>query len=279
MPIDAKEALAYLGYDSEKLESLEEFKKAYDAEFVRVKEAHTRDDIAGQIFGKANGAIRTKLNTAAKALGLELNKEELEKNPTEVIELLQSRLADKLAAIPELEKKLQGAAPADALKAWEEKYGTLEKRSKEWEQQAQAVAAELDKLKAEQKAKELQSVAEREWEQAEAGVKWRADVDALARRGLAAMMRDSYQVRVDEGKPLLVDKDGNRVPNPERAGTFYTIGELYQVKAKEAKLVETNPHAGRETGGQGRTIVKPKEDEGGSRSRVAISAAALEGEG
>lgn len=247
MPIDPKQALEYLGVNPEEIETFDQFKEHVGKTYVLRSNAHLEDDIVNAALGKTYGSLRTKLSSAAKELGLNVDFSALK--PAEGIELLAAGAKATLGKFQEElnEAKKGGKTGGKEIEEIQRKYEEATKKVEaltgnltEWEQK-------YNNLESTVKQRERDARIEAQWERAISGLKFNEGISPLAIKGFQAEVRSRYAVDFDdEGKPYAVDAlSKKRVPNPNKAHDFLGLDDLVKAYAEQEKLIGGPPNNGK----------------------------------
>jgi hypothetical protein len=247
MPIDPKDALAYLGINADEMADIDAFKAHVSTTYVPRAEAHKDPDIMRAIVGRDKGVLRTKLKGAGKELGLEDVKWD-DVDPTEGIDLLTARAKARTAELSsQLEEAKKGGKGAGKdVEELTTKYAEAKKLADELKGQLGTWETKYNELETSVSQREKQARVNAQWERAIGGIKPNADVTPLALKGFQAAVREKFAIEFDdEGSPYAVDAQSKkRIPNPNKAHDFLGLDDLVKKYAEEEKLIGGNPKGG-----------------------------------
>lgn len=236
--MEAKEILEALDLGDD-VTTLEQLKEKHSKKFITKSSAHDDDDVRS----KSNGRLLGSLTTLVKS-NFDLSNDEIkDKKIEEIIELASSKIKSKLSelevgskktkdeAVIELEGKLEKAkkdlleykgASEIATKALQDKETAFATEKKGWK-----INGLLDGVKKEFE-NELVS-----------------DIDPLKRKGFDSEIAEKYVFELDETSNELAvyDKEGKRVSDPKKLGSFLTPKDLLISEASKHKILKMNSGA------------------------------------
>jgi hypothetical protein len=243
MPIKPEEALEVMDFDLSKFDSVEDFKTAVERKFVSRETAQNDKELSGKILGKFNRVFRTKLGKIGNAIGADVD-DSLE--PLDILDQFIPAISNKVGEIDQWKKKAETAVADDVVKEWQTKLKSTEKERETFKQQAVEWQEKFNGLDTEVKTTKRKSIIDREWDQALSGVAFHPGVDDLKKRGFVSAAKERYRIDLDdELKPKMVDASGNPIKHPKWAGELMSLSDAVKDMAKEFKLLQDNPHAGK----------------------------------
>jgi hypothetical protein len=236
IPTELKE---YLGVEND-FDSVEQFKEYFSNEFIRKKD--TPDPKA--MFGKRFGEMGVQFRKAFREkYNLDIPNSEYENKVFEdfILESIDKIVGEKEAKLKDLETQI--TAPNEALKEWESKYTSLEKRYKEDKNALKSVMDEYNQYK-EVKNNEFKtfkvSLKEKD---IFSKIPFRSDLKEVERIGFDNLLKTKYKFDVTENDEFIVtDSQGNRIPNPKTVGTYLSPEDIVKTEAITNKLISENPH-------------------------------------
>ena len=243
MPIKAEDALEVMDFDLSKFDSVEDFRNAVERKFVSRETAQNDKELSGKILGKFNRVFRTKLGKIGNAIGADVD-DSLE--PLDILDQFIPAISNKVSEIDSWKKKAETAVADDVVKEWQSKLKSTEKERETFKQQAVEWQEKYNGLDTEVKTTKRKSIIDREWDQALSGVAFHPGVDDLKKRGFVSAAKERYRIDLDEElKPKMVDASGNPIKHPKWAGELMSLSDAVKDMAKEFKLLQDNPHAGK----------------------------------
>ena len=237
---ELKEAVKFIkDYTGLDPANAEEFKKGFTEKFYTEKDITSNKKLTGIATGFLSGKLTTKLKRDYK-----LDQSDVEgKTIEEIIDLaIQKTEAEK----EELKKQITD--PSEGLK---EIQAQLEKTKTQLDQEKEAKKLALKALEDKDKEYTAKEVSRKKNEAFE-------DILGKVRKGeegkrkpLIALseeqeffyknkLKDTFELDFEEGKVILTDKEGKKIPNPNKAGEFLDpLDAFYQI-AEEKKYVQNN---------------------------------------
>lgn len=107
--MEAKDIISYLGFKEDQFKTIDEFKDAYNKEYVKRSIAEKDDDIVSKVTGRFTGGVITSIKRVAKKLNIEIDKDVFEnKKVEEVIDFLGENTGKEFEKVKgEYENKLK----------------------------------------------------------------------------------------------------------------------------------------------------------------------------
>lgn len=249
--MEIKDLLGYLGYDAEKIKSLDDFKPAFEKEFVKTSNLSEDNPLLGSVLGKVYGKQDHEMKKLAKELEIDFDTEEYKaaKMVTDKAKYISSKLQEKLnATISELKTKASQGND-DNYKDLEKKYAKLKQEKADTDNLLNTTKADFEKFqetsKNEVKGVKLGIKHSDSWGK----VKWNSTTATeLAKKGFLSHMKENYQLDLaDDDSLILKDKNGNRIPSAKRAGEFKSYDEVLEEDAIKFGLLQLNEGAKKQT--------------------------------
>lgn len=246
---DFKEVVQFLGFDPEKVQSLEDLKTNVEAEFVRKSDKSALEELAKPYIGKRMGGMETAIKKKAKEFAIDLESDEYKGKPVEeLFSTTISKMAEvNLKTVKELEAKL-GQTNDEALKELQAKF---EKEAKTRKEKEDLLAETVNKYKELEQSASNQirdfkmNVAKKDlWGQ----LKFKSGIKEIEREGFESYISKNYKIELGEGDKLEIrDSHGNPIPNPKVIGTYRDPIDVLSEELVKNELAELNPHAGKPT--------------------------------
>lgn len=233
-----------------------DIKAKFDSKFTTPKQAAELDEVKAAVMGNVNAAMRSIITQSAKELGLEgFNRQAIDdEKTTDVMERFGTAVSEIKSGygtqLEETKKKLEEAqkkgASAKDLEELQGKYNALELKYKDTAAALEDSNTASDKFKAEVAERDAKSFFDSHKRKAFEGVKLNAENEYTI-KGFKADVFNSVKLDRDGDELILRDpKTNERIKHPEKAGAFMELPDYVKHKAEEAKLLDTNPHAGKE---------------------------------
>lgn len=230
--MELKDILGFV--DIGDVKTVDEFKEKFNAKFSPKSELDELDRKLKESTGKMTGSATTLF----KRLG-ELESKDIEgKKWEEIAELAINKYKNQ---IKELEGKA-GQTNEEALKDLNKKLEKLSKERDDYKTATETLQSTYDKEKGEWegKFKSFKIGNHSETAKAKIASKLKTDMSAAEKLGFDAALKEFVLDLDDKENPIVKDKDGNRLQNKAKAGSFLTLEEAYELKANELNLIKKN---------------------------------------
>lgn len=242
-----KELKEYLEWQGIEADSLEDAKKKFPLKYTTEEQFLKDPEKRGKVTGITVGSIHTGITRIGRAYGVEFTKEEAkDKTPEDLADMIFKKHVDQYEAkLAEL-KKVAEAGSDDKVKELQTRYEKLEAKSKEYKSAWETSVAEMENKTRENEEKlkgvKLEFVKNNVW----GSVKFDPTVDPLKRKGFEATIKENFVIDLDENdKPVIRNKDGKQIINPQKHDQFLSVEEVLQLEADKAGLTAKNKDAGR----------------------------------
>lgn len=216
-----KEFLKKLDLPEELAEkTVDEIHESFQSNFIHKTIAETDPDLTSKIVGKRMGGLQT---LAVREFGLD-SAEVKDKKIEEILSLAASK---NKAALEEA-TRLAGGGDSE----WQTKYEALNNEYGQIKTMAEKLKEEKDleiaKKEGEMKGLRLNySLAS-----VKSSLPYSEDFDDLKKKGLEAHMSEKYKFDFDdEGKVVVTDKAGAKIPNANKTG-FLSVEEVFKTELK-----------------------------------------------
>lgn len=248
-----KEVREFLGL---KGESLDDVKKEFEDTYIR--KANIGDDKAllAPHFAKTTGEIETKLRSAARAYGVDIEEGLIPKGSkvTEVVDILFSKATElRDSKVTELEGKI--STPDDkALETLQGQYDTYKetqgKKYSDLEGLRDDAVTKFNDLETSSNEKFKNIKLDTLRNEAHNKIKWAKegqDFD-LKYKGFQAQMNENFKTSLnEEGSFIVTDKDGERIKDEKVTGQHKSYDSVLKDEAEKAGLLKVNPNGGQKT--------------------------------
>jgi hypothetical protein len=235
--MELKDILGFV--DLGEVKTIDEFKEKFKVKFITKDEALGDDEIKGKITGKVTGAATTLFKRL-----FELENKEIEgKKWEEIAEIGVNKLKGQ---IKELEGK-QGQSNDQAIKDLQAKLESAQKTVADFKSANETLKSTYDKDIADWQGKFKGLRVGNLMEKAKSSLttKLKSDMTEAERLGYEAAIERSFVLDFDEkDAPVVKDKEGKRIPNPNKAGSFLSLEEALELKATELNLIKKNNGSG-----------------------------------
>jgi hypothetical protein len=237
MAEENNEILEFVGFDPEKHESIEDFKKEFSEKFITVEDAVNNEAVKKAITGRYFGSINTSQKRLIKDLGIEL--EDLEGKK---IEDINDAIAEAAKAKLEELKASSNATETEQLTKLQEDLEKAQRVAKEEKIAKESVVMQFEEFKAQTESTSKQAKLSNAYEEARKVVKFKQDLTDVESIGFNHKLKESFVFDFDaDGVFTVTDKNGNRIKNENKAGEFLSPSEVMQKLAAETGLNAINP--------------------------------------
>lgn len=244
--MDFKEIAGYLNLNADEIKTLDDFKAKFDGEFIRRANVKNDEKIVSAIVGQRIGSIETAVRRLAKENGVEIGDDYKDKKVEEIIGFVEGTIktnhTNKLA---ELENQLKGSSD-DRIKAWEQKYSKLETRFSETNDLLTGVKTQLETVQKDSDNRLKEYKIGDSHKSALNTLKFKNGITDVERIGFETLIKSKYVLDLDEeGNALILDaKSKKQIPNTNKAGTFMSPSEIYDMELASAGLKQQNNAGG-----------------------------------
>jgi hypothetical protein len=234
-----KELIAFL--DLGEVKTIEEVKEKFKTKFISREEVFEDDDIKKKIgeenskfVGKLSGTLITKSKRDFGFTDDDIKGKKIE-------DVLEMGVAKLKAENEELRGK-QGQGSDEALKDAIKKAEKLAKERDDFKTANETLQGIYDKEKGEWQGnlKNFKLNTLKEGAKSSIAKKFKSD---MSKADQIAWESESSSVILDfddKETPFVKDKEGKRIPNPNKAGSFLSLEEALEVKANELNLIKKN---------------------------------------
>ena len=246
MAITTEEILKVL--DIEQVENLDEFKGKFNKSFINRNIAVDDDEIKSKVVGKVLGGISTAMKRE-----FELENKDIEGKKVE--EILALGVQKTKSKISELEVSI-GKTKDETVAEWETKANKFKKEAEEYKGQVSNLSKALDETKGgfekEKKSWAITNKFGEAHKKVVAQFSEETAKDELKLEGFNTLVSKTFDFDVDEsGEVIVLDKQGKRVQDSNKIGSFMNIEGALLSLATEKKLLKMNE--------AGQKVVTPKE--------------------
>lgn len=245
--LKTEDLIKALGYDPEKIKTVDDFKTTVSTDFIRRDNVHDDPEITNKIVGKNLQQIEKAVVSHIKDLGVELTEDDF-KEAKNTYDKIKVGMA-KVKAFHELStselKQLAEKKGGDAAKEWQEKYGKAEQKLKDLETMNQTLAKQFEEAQNNGKNELKNYKITDAKNKAMSKAVFKDGLTDLERTGFQTIFDNKYMIDLDEkGDAFIFEKATNkRVPNPAVVNTFMNIEDVLKMEIEVNKLGKTNPHA------------------------------------
>ncbi len=243
-----KQIAEFMGLDPDKIKTIDDFKPAFESEFIRKSALKDDHSILAPFIGKRLGSIETELKRMGKEYAIDLSTEEFKGKPIEEqTKLLVHKMAENnLKTVTDLEAKVNQSADAASLE-WKTKYeAEAKKRGEQETLLGETVGKYNDFVKTSDdkiKSFKMSNLKEKVWSE----IKFKTGISDIEKKGFEAHINDKYKFELGENDKFEIrDKEGKPISSTKVTGAYRDPLDVLNEEAVNAKLFEINPHAGKQ---------------------------------
>lgn len=246
MAIEAKEILEYLGFDPEKVQSLEDLKPSFEKEFIKASNLSEDNPALAPVLGRIYGKQESELKKLAKEFELDLDNDDYRANKmvTEKTKFILSKLNEKQSSVISELKTKASQGNDEKVKELEKKLAKIAQEKADIDNLLNTTKTEYQQFQEKSKG-EIKSVklGIRETD-ALSKVKFKSDISEIEKRGFMSKIKEEYVLDLGDDDSLIVkDKTGARIPSAKKAGDFKSYDEVLEEVAVKEKLYQLNDSA------------------------------------
>ena len=242
---DLKSFCEFTGIEAE---NFDQFKEQFQSKFI-VKENVIKDpEITDKIYGKIMGSQMTKIRQMFKEEGVEFTEEETKaiKKNDELLVLGLNKLKGGFINQIEDVKKSNTVGADQRLSEYEARIAKIEKEKNDIKAAWKSTGEEFEKYKFEMASSLKQKEVDFRLAKAKESLKMRPKINEAERAGFEAILKNRLKFDLDDnGQPVTMNANGERIKSKVKAGDFMPAEEAMQDIINELGLGDTNPHAGK----------------------------------
>jgi hypothetical protein len=230
--MEIKDLLGFV--DVGDVKTIEEFKEKFNSKFAPKSDVDEANKKLSEFTGKFAGGATTLL----KRLG-GLENKDIEGKKWEDVALMAFEKRD--AQIKELEGK-QGQNNDEALKDLTKKMEKIGKERDDYKTATETLQSTYEKEKGDWEGKLKNYKVNTVLESAKSKIasKLKSDMSPAEKIGFDSVIKDFVIDFDDKETPFVKDKEGKRLQNPNKAGSFLSVEEALELKANELNLIKKN---------------------------------------
>jgi cation transport regulator ChaC len=216
------------------VKTIDEFKEKFNEKFAPKTDLEDANKKLSEFTGKFSNVAQNLF----KKFG-ELESKDIEgKKWEEVAEIAINKYKNQ---VKDLEGK-QGQGNDEALKDVTKKLDKISKERDDYKTANETLQGAYDKDKGdwEGKLKTYKVNHILETAKGKISTKLKSDMSAVEKLGFDSVIKDFVIDFDDKETPFVKDKEGKRIPNPNKAGSFLSLEEALEVKANELNLIKKN---------------------------------------
>lgn len=232
MPLELKDVLEYQGFKAEEIDSLEKYKAAFDAGFIKpeVQAVKSNETLYKGVIGNTIGSLKTQINKKMRDIGVTITDEEYAgKAAHEIFDLAFEKsvlpLSTKVKSLEENAGKGNDKKLTELQTAFDTYKAEVEPKIKSLD----TIQGEFDTYKTtvaeEKKMGAINSHKSENYKK----IPFSSSAKGLARDGfIASVEKEIKHIIDDSGKVIPVDLNGKPFPSTKKAGTYKDTFEILE---------------------------------------------------
>lgn len=251
MALELKDVAEYIGLKLEDFKTPDEFKTAFDKEFLKQSAINEESEPVKKILGKVFGTLENDIKKVANKfeLGIDFDspdytaKKKVNEKLHFIIDTIDSK--NKLTIAGLTEKANLGND--EKVKEYMTKLEKATQKAKENETLLNSTKTEFETYKTniatEIKNKTISSIKKDIYSKA----KFIPEANDFTKKGFLTTFEEQYNLDIDENEnPYITNKKGEKIVSTKTSGAFKTPLEVLEEEIIKANLYPKNPQAGRE---------------------------------
>lgn len=247
--MELSDILKYQGIELEEGATVDDYKKAFDERYVTKENALKDESIRTHFMGEATSTHARELLRTAKENEIELTPEEKKLPIGDLSRLVMSKKTESWQS--KFDELSNGSKkPSEELTALQEKYETLNTRLNEELSAKKEVQTALEQKENEFVTFKKDFKLNQAKESIFGNLTYSDNANDLLKKGFMATVNEKYSISLGEDeRPIITDKDGNRIKDPNKHGSFLDPVSVLNnelTNAGLAKKVDTEKFGGHE---------------------------------
>jgi hypothetical protein len=249
MAIEVKEILEYLGYDPEKISTIDDLKPDFEKTFVRKSSLNEDSDVVKSVMGRVFGSQENELKKIAKQFELDVDFDsddyKSNKKLSEKANFILSKYQEKSASEVNEWKSKAGLGNDEKVKTLETKYEKAKREKAELEELLSHTKGEYENLQ-KSSSEQLKNVKiDVKRKDFYGKIKYKSDMTDLEKEGFESKIAKNYIFDIDENDDLIIKTaKGERIPSPKVVGTYKSPLEVLEEEATTGKIIQMNNSGG-----------------------------------
>ena len=225
----------YQGIELGEDATFEDYKSAFDAKYLTKDNALQDESIRNHWAGETTSKFARELTRTAKENDIELTPEEKKLPVGDLSRLIVAKKQEAFdTKITELDTKRK---PSEEFNTLKDKYESLNTRYTEELTAKKELQGMLEKKENEfvtfQKDFKLNQAKDSIF----GGLKYSDNASDLLKKGFLATVNEKYAISLGEDEsPIITDKEGNRIKDPNKHGSFLSPNDVLSNELNEAGL-------------------------------------------
>lgn len=233
-----KDILGYMGLSEDDAKDVDTFKQKFDATFVRKDPQAIKDDkeLWNKVTGNYNEANKVLFKRHAKENGIDLSGYDLDKmNVGQVIDEVIPTVLKKYSSEINTLKEQAGKGASEKVKEVADQFEKYKSEVEPKVQEYEKLKGDFDAFRASAQNEMINFKKGLKNNEAWGGFKWSTSANPFAKAGFRQAVESKYQLDLDENGELIPkDKTGNRIPDPNKAGSYKSWAQILEDEGREA---------------------------------------------
>jgi hypothetical protein len=239
--MELNDLLKYQGIELAEDATIEDYKSAFDAKYLTKDNALQDESIRNHWAGETTSKFARELTRTAKENDIELTPEEKKLPVGDLSRLIVAKKQEAFdSKLTELDTKRK---PSEEFNTLKEKYESLNTRYTEELTAKKELQGMLEKKENEFVTFQKDFKLNQSKDAIFGSLKYSDNASDLLKKGFLATVNEKYSISLGEDEsPIITDKEGNRIKDPNKHGSFLTPTDVLSNELNEAglgKVVET----------------------------------------
>jgi len=239
--MELNDLLKYQGIELAEDATIEDYKAAFDAKYLTKDNALQDESIRNHWAGETTSKFAKELTTTANVNDIELTPEEKKLPVGDLSRLIVAKKQEAFdSKLTELDTKRK---PSEEFNTLKEKYESLNTRYTEELTAKKELQGMLEKKENEFVTFQKDFKLNQSKDAIFGSLKYSDNASDLLKKGFLATVNEKYAISLGEDEsPIITDKEGNRIKDPNKHGSFLSPTDVLSNELNEAglgKVVET----------------------------------------
>ena len=236
--MELNDILKYQGIELAEDATIEDYKKTFDAQFLKKENALQDEEIRKALIGETTSKHAKELVRTAKENDIELTPEEKSLPVGDLSRLITAKQSEKYnSKIEELSAK--GKKPSEELTALQQKFESLNSRYSEELSAKEELQGLLEKKENEFVGFKKDFKLNQAKSQIFGNLTYSDNANDIMKKGFMATVNEKYNIDLGEDdNPIITTKEGNRIKDPNKHGSFLSPVDVLSNELAEAGLAK-----------------------------------------
>ena len=236
--MELNDILKYQGIELPEDATIDDYKKAFDERYLTKENAINDESLRSHFAGEITSKFARELQRTAKENGIELDEEEKKKPVADLARIVIAKKQEfydsKLSEFESTKKK-----PTEELTALNEKLTGLQKRYEEELSAKSELQQELERKSNEFITFQKNFKLNQAKQSILGSLNFSENANDLLKKGFYATVNEKYEIQLgDDDTPIITDKEGNRIKDPNKHGSFLSPSDVLANELTAAGLAK-----------------------------------------